>query len=51
MEVNVKINKLIDKNGLKAMATIGLDNMLSIPNIRIMEGEYVSLYFLWPSTS
>lgn len=40
MEVNVKINKLIDKNGLKAMATIGLDNMLSIPNIRIMEGEY-----------
>lgn len=40
MEVNVKINKLIDKNSLKAIATIGLDNIVCIPNIRIIDGEY-----------
>ena len=39
MDINVKINQLIDKNGLKAKATVNLDNMISISNIAIVEGE------------
>lgn len=41
MDINVKINKLIenDNTKIKAMATIELDNMVRITNIKVVDGE------------
>lgn len=40
MDINVKINKIIQKNNLEAVATIDLENLIKIPNVRIINGEH-----------
>lgn len=40
MDINVKINRIIQKNNLEAIATIDLENVIKIPNVRIIRGEH-----------